>query len=594
MRTDRHSDTECEMGIREDGAKYWRPTTQNEKTPYKGQQFETVDTGIDFYVEYAKEAGFDVRNGTKRRNRKGEVSIKYLLCSGEGYKAKTKESQNSTKERKRRRRTSNRIGCKARMVMTKRDTGGYKVHAIELRHTHCLCSDTGKPFLKINRQLDNGHKTFLAHCAKANISPTKAFGLFKEMVGSFTDIGATCIEFCNFRRDLLAYIAEADGQMVIEDMFKRKEDNPDFYFDFDIDEEAQLTRLFWVDAQSRRNYACFGDVILSCHSTLDTAQTGTSQYMLVFVPVTGVDNHKRCITLWAGLIAKEDVESYEWLLTKFNTAMEYAPRCIITDQDPALKIVVPQTMPTTRHRFCMWHIMTKVGEKVGVALWHNQDFKKALNSTVWDDKLTIDEFKRKWETIMKDYNLKDHRWFAKLYEARVSWIPAYFNDILMAGLLRTTSRSESENNYFGKFTNHHCILVEFMAQYNSAIGEQRHKHARLIAENEGSYPETKTPLSIEKNATTVYTINIFYEFQEHVWEASFTCDIIDKHNRGDIWKYTVKDTNGKMYEVTETSQAKEIECACKKFNRVGILCRHVMLVMKTRGYESILEKYIVP
>ncbi|XP_019176456.1 PREDICTED: protein FAR1-RELATED SEQUENCE 5-like [Ipomoea nil] len=588
------------MGIHEDGAKYWKPTTQNEKTPYEGQQFDTVDTGIDFYVDYAKEAGFDVRHGTKRRNRKGEVSIKHLLCSREGYKAEPKEPQNSTKERKRRRRTSNRIGCKARMVMTKRDKGGYKVHAIELRHTHCLCSDAGKPFLKINRQLDIGHKIFLAHCAKANIGPTKAFRLFKEMVGSFTDIGATCIEFCNFRRDLLAYIAETDAQMVIEDMFKRKEDNPDFYFDFDIDEDAQLTRLFWADAQSRRNYACFGDVV-SFNATYST-----NRYISLFLYIEynrycvctqcnkGVDNHKRCITFGAGLIAKEDVESYEWLLTKFNTAMEYAPRCTTTDQDPALKIVVPQTMPTTRHRFCMWHIMTKVGEKVGVALWHNQDFKKALNSTVWDDTLTTDEFKRKWETIMKDYNLKDHRWFTQLYEARASWIPAYFNDILMAGLLRTTSRSESENSYFGKFTNHHCSLVEFIAQYNNAIGEQRHKQARLIAENEGSYLETKTPLSIEKHATTVYTINIFYEFQEEAWEASFTCDIIDKHNIGDIWKYTIKDTNGKMYEVTETPQEREIECECKMFNRVGILCRHVLLVMKTKGYESIPEKYIVP
>ncbi|XP_019150118.1 PREDICTED: protein FAR1-RELATED SEQUENCE 5-like [Ipomoea nil] len=479
------------MEIRDDGAKYYTPATEKEMTPYEGQQFETVDIGIDFYEAYAKEVGFDVRHGTKRRNRFGEV------------------------------------------------------------------------------QLDIGHKTFLAHCAKANIGPTKAFRLFKEMVGSFTDIGATCIDFCNFRRDLLAYIAEADAQMLIEDMFKRKEDNPDFYFDFDIDEEAQLTRLFWADAECRRNYACFGDVM-----SFD-ATYSTNRYKLVFVPFTGVDNHKRSITFGAGLIAKEDVESYEWLAMKFKAAMEYTPRCTTTDQDPALKIVVPQTMPTTRHRFCMWHIMSKVGEKVGVALWHNADFKKELNNTVWDDTLTVDEFERKWTTLMKDYSLEEHRWFAQLYEARASWIPAYFNDILMGGLLRTTSRSESENSYFGKFTNHHCSLVEFMAQYNSAIGEQRHRQLKLIAENEGSYPETKTPLSIEKHAARVYTINIFYEFQQEVWDASFTCYITDKNSVGDIWTYKVEE-RGKMFEVTENPSKEQIECACKHFNRVGILCRHIV------------------
>ncbi|XP_019157977.1 PREDICTED: protein FAR1-RELATED SEQUENCE 5-like [Ipomoea nil] len=377
-----HGIHECQMEIGVDGPKYWRPATEKEKTPYEGQQFEAVDAGIDFYIAYAKDAGFDVRHGSKRRNRMGEVSIKYMLCSREGYKAERKDTNNDSKARKRRRRVSNRIGCRARM---------------------------------------------------ANIGPTKAFRLFKEMVGGFTDIGATCIDFCNFRRDLLAYIAEADAQMVIEDMFKRKEENPDFYFDFDIDEEAQLSRLFWADAESRRNYACFGDVM-----SFD-ATYSTNRYKLVFVPFTGVDNHKRCITFGAGLIAKEDVESYEWLVQKFKTAMEYTPRCTITDQDPALKIVMPQAMPTARHRFCMWHIMTKVGEKVGVALWHNTDFNKALNSTVWDDTLTIDEFKRKWDTLIKDYQLEEHRWFAQLYEARASWIPAYFNDIEMGGLLRTTS-----------------------------------------------------------------------------------------------------------------------------------------------------------
>ncbi|XP_019186463.1 PREDICTED: protein FAR1-RELATED SEQUENCE 5-like [Ipomoea nil] len=576
------------MEIHKDGSKYWIPPTTKEKTPFEGQRFETVENGIEFYEEYAKEAGFDVRHGTKRRNRFGQVSIKYMLCSREGYKAERKEPNNSSKEKQRRRRVSNRIGCKARMVITKCDEGGYKVHAIQLRHTHCLCSDAAKPFLKINRQLDIGHKTFLTHCAKANIGPTKAFRLFKEMVGTFTDVGATCIDFCNFRRDLLAYIAEADAQMVIEDMFKRKEDNPDFYFDFDIDEEAQLTRLFWADAECRRNYAYYGDV-MSFDATYNT-----NRYKLVFVPFTGVDNHKRCITFGAGLISKEDVESYEWLLMKFKTAMEYTPRCATTDQDPALKIVVPQIMPTTRHRFCMWHIMAKVGEKVGVTLWHTTDFKKELNNTVWDDTLTIDEFERKWTTLMKDYNLEAHRWFAQLYEARASWIPAYFNDILMGGLLRTTSRSESENHYFGKFTNHHCSLVEFMAQYNSAIGEQRHNQSKLNAENEGSYPETKTPLSIEKHAARVYTVNIFYEFQKEIWDSSFKCHITDKNNLGDTWTYQVEETGGKIYEVTEIPSTEQIECACKHFNRVGILCKHVIQVMKTRGYETIPQKYITP
>ncbi|XP_031099056.1 protein FAR1-RELATED SEQUENCE 5-like [Ipomoea triloba] len=246
------------------------------------------------------------------------------------------------------------------------------------------------------------------------------------------------------------------------------------------------------------------------------ATYSTNKYKLVFVPFTGVDNHKRCITFGAGLLSKENSESYEWLLNSFKTAMGATPRCAITDQDPVLKVTLPKVMPTTRHRFCMWHIMTKVGDKVSTELAKNKEFRKALNNTVWDETLSIEEFETKWQMLMEEYNLSDDTWFSQLYEARANWIPAYLQDIFMGGLLKTTSRSESENSYYGNFTNHHCTLVEFYMQFNSVIEEQRYKQGKLNAECEGSFLEIKTPLGIERQAAAVYTTTMFYEFQKEL------------------------------------------------------------------------------
>nr|GMC95878.1 protein FAR1-RELATED SEQUENCE 5-like [Ipomoea batatas] len=136
------------MEISPDGTKLWIPNANPEETPYIGQKFQTVEEGVEFY---------------------------------------------------KRRRVSKRVGCKARIVLTRNPKGEYKLHGVELRHTHCLCSTVARQFLKGKRKLDNAHKTFLANCAKANIGPTKGFRLYKEMVGSFSAIGATCIDFCNFR-----------------------------------------------------------------------------------------------------------------------------------------------------------------------------------------------------------------------------------------------------------------------------------------------------------------------------------------------------------------------------------------------------------
>lgn len=85
---------------------------------------------------------------------------------------------------------------------------------------------------------------------------------------------------------------------------------------------------------------------------------------MVFVPFTGVDNHRRCITFGAGLLNSESIESYKWLLKAFLETHSKHPQLILTDQDPALKQAVPTVFPESNHRLCMWHIMRKLPKKV--------------------------------------------------------------------------------------------------------------------------------------------------------------------------------------------------------------------------------------
>ncbi|CAH9094179.1 unnamed protein product [Cuscuta europaea] len=87
--------------------------------------------------------------------------------------------------------------------------------------------------------------------------------------------------------------------------------------------------------------------------------TSQCRYDMVFAPFTGVDNHKKCITFGVGLLSKEDVESYVWLFRYFLNAMGRELKCIITDQDPSMKIAIPHVFTKSCHRFCMWHIMEK-------------------------------------------------------------------------------------------------------------------------------------------------------------------------------------------------------------------------------------------
>ncbi|XP_019166907.1 PREDICTED: protein FAR1-RELATED SEQUENCE 5-like [Ipomoea nil] len=190
---------------------------------------------------------------------------------------------------------------------------------------------------------------------------------------------------------------------------------------------------------------------------------------MVFVPFTGVDNHKRCITFGAGLLTKEDADSYSWLLEKFVCAMGKRPLCVVTDQDLAMQIAIKRVLPECRHRYCMWHIMTKVNEKLGSELAKDNEFRKKL--------------------LMDDYNLSTHRWFCK-------------------------------------------ILVEFYMQFESVLGTQRYRQDKLNAKCEGYLPEFKTPLELERHIAQLFTITIFYKLQKEIEAACFYCSVVGVRETG--------------------------------------------------------------
>ena len=85
---------------------------------------------------------------------------------------------------------------------------------------------------------------------------------------------------------------------------------------------------------------------------------------MVFVPFTGVDNHRKCVTLGSGMLLHEDTESYTWLLKAFMTAFKKEPTMVVTDQDGAMKRAIEAVFTKAKHRLCMWHIDQKIPAKV--------------------------------------------------------------------------------------------------------------------------------------------------------------------------------------------------------------------------------------
>ncbi|XP_074356128.1 protein FAR1-RELATED SEQUENCE 5-like [Apium graveolens] len=180
-------------------------------------------------------------------------------------------------------------------------------------------------------------------------------------------------------------------------------------------------------------------------------------YNMIFAPFTGLDKYDKCVTFAAFLLSHENIEDYTWAFDHFVKAMGRNPVVILTDQCPAMKVIVHNSFSdkngliASKHRLCMWHIMQKFRNKLGNRLCKETDFMKKMKTYIWSSILETDEFERGWMEVLKEFKLDEHKWISDMYSIRSSWIPSFFRDEPMFGLMRTTSRTESENLFFGQF-----------------------------------------------------------------------------------------------------------------------------------------------
>jgi hypothetical protein len=375
--------------------------------------------------------------------------------------------------------------------------------------------------------------------------------------------------------------------MFVAQLERKKAVNSAFFYEFEVDAQGRLMRVFWADPTSRKNYKHFGDVV-----SLDSTYT-TNQYNMIFVPITGVNHHLQSVFVGAAFLSNEKIESYVWLFETFLKAMGgVPPHLIITDEDASMKAAISKILPDTTHRLCMWHIMDKVPEKVSPSLTEDREFWDRLNSCVWGSE-TPEEFESSWPSFINDFQLTGNEWFSTRYLIRASWIPAYFMDVPLAGVLRTTSRSESANSYFNRFICRKLSLVEFWLRFDTALECQRQEE--LIADNKSmhSEPTLKTSWAMEKQCSTIYTHEVFAEFQSQLLAARDHCFIQGITDNEEMKSVIVSSHSRKERVVTLDKSTMFWKCSCKFEESYGIPCRHIIQALRTEKKDEIPVIYIM-
>ncbi|KAK9062942.1 hypothetical protein SSX86_020132 [Deinandra increscens subsp. villosa] len=520
-----------------DGTKIWTPAVPASCTPVVGMVFPNWEAVVDMYDSYADKSGFSTRLGTHRIVN-GVTTFRYILCNRAGKpKLKDYNSMDPESLSTSRKTRSNISDCKA-CIRTKYDpeTGSYTLRTFVEGHNHELVSQEFMEFSKKRRKTDFSTHQFVHQLSLNKIGPNVAHKVQSSLKGGEHNVRGTTTDYKNISRSIRMFIGDRDAQLVLDTFKARTENLHNFFFEC--------------------SYEAFGDVLAF------DATYRTNKYRMIFVPFTGVDHHKKCVTFGAGMISDETIESYTWLLESFLKAHVHQPRLVLTDQDDAMRDAISKVLYNSSHRLCMWHIMKKLPSKIEGDILNNTKLRQKLHSLVWNLIIDKDTFESRWLSLMEEHGLSNHGWLNQMYAIRFDWIPSYFRDLPMCCLMKTTSRCESSNALFKVNSSINNTLLQFLMCFDTAIDRQRHKQCQLEFETNTSTPEFHNPYPIERHAASLYTVTIFREVQKEIDRSVHYCTIGQTRSVGPSKIYTVSHTNRKFQFVNEFEGPR----LCKKCN----------------------------
>lgn len=187
----------------------------------------------------------------------------------------------------------------------------------------------------------------------------------------------------------------------------------------------------------------------------------------------------------------------------------------------------------------MFYISIYLFFKVSGELLQNTNIRKGIHKLVWNVFLEPSEFEERWQLLMTEHNLNDHEWLSTMFAIREQWVPAYFKEIPLCCLMKTTSRCESSNALFKLKASGANTLVDFLICFDSTIEGQRYKQRQLEFATMTTNPSLRTLLPIEKHAAEVFTRTIFEEVQKEIYKSVWWCSVATCHLVDDVKSYVV-------------------------------------------------------
>ncbi|KAE8701094.1 hypothetical protein F3Y22_tig00110548pilonHSYRG00198 [Hibiscus syriacus] len=505
-----------------------------------GQLFCSRDQAWHFYKGFAREHGFSARKGTTRLDVEGDVKTQEFCCSKEGFRV----SKVNTVDRQRAHTPVTRTGCKARVVVTATNTNDqWVISKSDQKHNHALCTSAMTPFMRSNRAVSKADIDEATTLKEVSVGTSQVMNYLTHQAGGYHNVGFT---------------------------------HKDLYNALQRDESGALYNLIWSDSTSRSDYTCFGDVI-----AFDTTYKD-NLYGRPIMPIVGVNHHHNTIVFATAIIADETSQSFEWVLQNFLEAMmNKSPISVVTDGDRAMQRAIKSVIPYAKHRLCSWHLSRNAQANIGDPKF-TAAFSKCMASW-W----TTKEFDIQWRSIVSEFNVHKHPWVIEKGNTRHLWAQAYLTGHLFANI-RSTQRCESMNASLAIALKHKKTYLDVVHAIEDGISRMRMNELKADYLSSHTKPFQITKLvDLESHAAAIFTRESFRLFQDElIRETLYRIEaeiksLSDECQHYILSKYAEKN---RKFEISFDSRTKTLICSCKKFETVGLPCRHQLHILKQLDY----------
>ncbi|XP_077215597.1 protein FAR1-RELATED SEQUENCE 5-like [Tasmannia lanceolata] len=157
-------------------------------------------------------------------------------------------------------------------------------------------------------------------------------------------------------------------------------------------------------------------------------------------------------------------------------------------------------------------------------------------------------------------------------------------------------RSESMNAFFDGYVNSKTGLHEFLDACDRVLVQRRKTKAEEDFKSKYSKASMKTNSPLEEEAGIFYTRNMYNIFQDELRDST-GCWYDHLTKDGAMEEYLVgprNDEKSRWCKVFyDDSNGMTVKCKCAKFEREGILCKHILCIMDTKQLKKAPDHYML-